>query len=128
MKVPPAVIPAGLPLNAQFVMSDVPPLMLERLMNVLRERFANRPGGSYSAQLFNAGRDRILKKIGEEATEVVIAAKDDAVAETAGSARDATRAALAEETADLVYHALVVLAERGLEPSAVIDVLRKRRR
>jgi phosphoribosyl-ATP pyrophosphohydrolase len=57
---------------------------------------------------------------------VLIAAKDDAAAELASSDRAVTRDALAEETADLVYHALVLLAERGVAPRAVIDVLRRR--
>ena len=64
----------------------------------------------------------------EEATEVLIAAKDDAAAEAGGSDRAATRDALAGETADLLYHALVLLAERGVPPSRVIDVLRGRAR
>ena len=58
--------------------------------------------GSYTAKLFAGGVDRIGKKIGEEATEVVIAAKN------------ADRAELVWETADLLYHALVLLAERGV--------------
>ena len=58
--------------------------------------------GSYTAKLFAGGVDRIGKKIGEEATEVVIAAKND------------DRAELVWETADLLYHALVLLAERGV--------------
>ena len=64
----------------------------------------------------------------EEATEVLIAAKDDAAAEVAGHDRSETQPALAGETADLVFHALVLLAERGASPSAVIDVLRGRHR
>ena len=62
----------------------------------------------------------------EEATEVLIAAKDDDAAESADADRTATRDALAGETADLLYHALVLLAERGVPPSAVIDILRGR--
>jgi phosphoribosyl-ATP pyrophosphohydrolase len=64
----------------------------------------------------------------EEATEVLIAAQDAAAAEDSGGDRSGTRAALAGEAADLVFHALVVLAERAVEPSAVIDVLRGRHR
>ena len=62
----------------------------------------------------------------EEATEVLLAAKDDAALEAAGRDRDPTRAALAGESADLIYHSLVLLAERGLPPSAVIAALRAR--
>jgi phosphoribosyl-ATP pyrophosphohydrolase len=64
----------------------------------------------------------------EEATEVLIAAKDDAVAEASGSDRSATQAALTGEAADLLYHALVLLAERDVPPSDVVDVLRARHR
>ncbi len=68
------------------------------------------------------------RKVTEEATEVLIAAKDDAAAEAAASDRTSTRDAVAGEAADLLYHALVLLAERGVSPSAVIDVLRGRHR
>jgi phosphoribosyl-ATP pyrophosphohydrolase len=57
-----------------------------------------------------------------------MAAKDDAAAESGGGDRTATRHALAGEVADLAYHALVLLAERGVPPSDVIDVLRARQR
>ena len=63
------------------------------------------------------------RKVAEEATEVLLAAKNDEAAEAAGSDRAATHGALAGEAGDLLYHALVLLAERGMEPSAVIDVL-----
>ena len=56
-----------------------------------------------------------LRKVTEDATEVLLAAKDDAAAEATGADRSACRAALAREAADLVYHTLVLLAERGLE-------------
>ena len=62
----------------------------------------------------------------EEATEVLLAAKDDAVAERTGADRSATRAALAGEAADLLYHALVLLAERAVSPAEVIAALRAR--
>ena len=88
----------------------------------------SRPVGSYTAQLLAAGVDGPARKVTEEATEVLMAAKDDAVAEAAGSDRTALRRALAGEAADLLYHALVLLAERGLPPSAVIDRLRERHR
>jgi phosphoribosyl-ATP pyrophosphohydrolase len=66
------------------------------------------------------------RKVAEEATEVLLAAKNDAAAEAAGDDRTATQALLAGEAGDLLYHALVLLAERGLQPGAVIDVLRNR--
>ena len=64
---------------------------------------------------------RSRRKVTEEATEVLLAAKDDAAAEASRRRSTATRDALAGEAADLLYHALVLLAERGLAPSAVID-------
>ncbi len=72
------------------------------LARTIAARKANPVEGSYTAKLFAGGVDRIGKKIGEEATEVVIAAKN------------ADRGELVWETADLLYHALVLLAERGV--------------
>lgn len=101
---------------------------LEELWTTIADRAATRPPGSYTAELLTSGVDAAGRKVTEEATEVLIAAKDDAAAEAAGADRTATHVALAGETADLVYHALVLLAERGAAPSAVIDVLRGRHR
>jgi phosphoribosyl-AMP cyclohydrolase / phosphoribosyl-ATP pyrophosphohydrolase len=101
---------------------------LETLWSTIQARATERPVGSYTAELLNAGVDAPARKVAEEATEVVMAAKDDATAESAGRDRSATRDALAGEVADLAYHALVLLAERGLAASAVIEVLRARRR
>jgi len=100
---------------------------LETLWATIADRAASRPAGSYTARLLSVGVDGPGRKVTEEATEVLMAAKDDAVAEAAGLDRTALRAALAGEAADLLYHALVLLAERGLPPSAVIDRLRERR-
>ncbi|HEY4440492.1 MAG TPA: bifunctional phosphoribosyl-AMP cyclohydrolase/phosphoribosyl-ATP diphosphatase HisIE [Candidatus Elarobacter sp.] len=72
------------------------------LARTIAARKANPVEGSYTAKLFAGGVDRIGKKIGEEATEVVIAAKND------------DRTELVWETADLLYHTLVLLAERGI--------------
>jgi phosphoribosyl-ATP pyrophosphohydrolase/phosphoribosyl-AMP cyclohydrolase len=101
---------------------------LEGLWSTITSRAAERPTGSYTAGLLDGGVDAAGRKVTEEATEVLLAAKDDAVAERAGADRAATRDALAGETADLLYHALVLLAERGIAPSSVIDVLRDRAR
>jgi phosphoribosyl-AMP cyclohydrolase / phosphoribosyl-ATP pyrophosphohydrolase len=101
---------------------------LETLWSTIEARATERPEGSYTSELLNGGVDASARKVAEEATEVVLAAKDDATAESTGRDRSATRDALAGEVADLAYHALVLLAERGLAPSAVIDVLRARRR
>ena len=99
---------------------------LETLWRTIAERAAARPAGSYTTSLLEGGVDATSRKVTEEATEVLLAAKDDATAEASGADRTGTRAALAGETADLLYHALVALAERDLPPSAVIDVLRAR--
>ncbi len=99
---------------------------LEALWATIEDRAATRPEGSYTARLLAAGVDGPTRKVAEEATEVLMAAKDDAVAEIAGVDRSGTRRALAGEAADLLYHVLVVLAERGLPPARVIDRLRER--
>jgi phosphoribosyl-ATP pyrophosphohydrolase/phosphoribosyl-AMP cyclohydrolase len=99
---------------------------LETLWKTIAARAATRPDGSYTARLLAVGVDGPARKVVEEATEVLMAAKDDATAEAAGADREPTRAALAGEAADLLYHALVVLAERGLPPSIVIARLRAR--
>jgi phosphoribosyl-ATP pyrophosphohydrolase/phosphoribosyl-AMP cyclohydrolase len=99
---------------------------LETLWGTIVSRAADRPDGSYTASLLEGGVDAASRKLTEEATEVLLAAKNDATAEATGADRDGTREALAGEAADLVYHALVLLAERNLEPSAVIEVLRFR--
>ncbi len=99
---------------------------LESLWTTIASRAAERPAGSYTTSLLESGVDATARKVTEEATEVLIAAKDDAVAERAGADRGATRAALAGETADLLFHALVLVAERDLPPAMVMDTLRQR--
>lgn len=101
---------------------------LETLWATIADRAAGRPEGSYTARLLSDGVDAVARKVTEEATEVLIAAKDDAAAETVGADRAETRKALAGEAADLVYHALVLLAERELPPSAMVEALRARHR
>jgi phosphoribosyl-ATP pyrophosphohydrolase/phosphoribosyl-AMP cyclohydrolase len=101
---------------------------LETLWSTIAARAAERPDGSYTARLLAGGVDTAARKVTEEATEVLMAAKDDAAAEAAGTDRESTRAALAAETADLLYHALVVLAERDVEVAATIEALRGRHR
>jgi phosphoribosyl-ATP pyrophosphohydrolase/phosphoribosyl-AMP cyclohydrolase len=99
---------------------------LDELWVTVESRAAHRPAGSYTASLLAGGVDATSRKVSEEATEVVLAAKDDAAAETAGADRAATGAALAGEVADLLFHALVLLAERGVPPAAMFDILRAR--
>lgn len=84
------------------------------LASTIEERHASRPEGSYTATLFSGGVDRIGKKIGEEATEVVIAAKN------------ADRGELVWETSDLLYHLLVLLTERRVTLDEIGDELARR--
>jgi phosphoribosyl-ATP pyrophosphohydrolase/phosphoribosyl-AMP cyclohydrolase len=84
------------------------------LASTIADRRANPPEGSYTAKLFEGGVDRIAKKIGEEATEVVIAAKNN------------DRAELVWETSDLLYHTLVLLAERSVSLDEIGDELARR--
>jgi phosphoribosyl-ATP pyrophosphohydrolase/phosphoribosyl-AMP cyclohydrolase len=93
--------------------------VLGRLARVIRERHRARPEGSYTAELFEGGVDRIARKVGEEATEVVIAAAKGEGGEP-GS--------LAEESADLLYHLLVLWQAAGLDPADVAEVLKRRDR
>ena len=99
---------------------------LETLWETIASRAAARPDGSYTARLLDGGVDAVGRKVTEEATEVLVAAKNDAIAEAAAAPREATRAALSGEVADLLYHALVLLAERDVPPSDVIAILRSR--
>lgn len=102
--------------GARSCFVGVPSLPLDALMSVLRQRYEERPEGSYSSYLFNEGRDKILKKVGEEATEVVIAAKGD------------DRERLVSEVADLVFHLSVLLLDEGIGWAPVMEELRKRGR
>ncbi len=99
---------------------------LESLWATISERAAARTAGSYTVKLLDGGVDLAGRKVAEEATEVLLAAKNDEAAEAAGTDRGETRGLLAGEAGDLLYHALVLLAERGLEPRAVLEVLRGR--
>jgi phosphoribosyl-ATP pyrophosphohydrolase/phosphoribosyl-AMP cyclohydrolase len=96
---------------------------LEALWSTIADRVERRPTGSYTAGLLEGGVDAVGRKVTEEATELLLAAKDDAVSST-----EATRAALAGEAADLLYHALVLMAERGVPPANVVAILRERHR
>ena len=104
--------------GAMSCFAELPPpaLDLDRLMQVLRDRREKRPEGSYSAYLFNEGTDKILKKIGEEATEVVIAGKGD------------SKDRLVSEMTDLVFHLAILMTEAGVEWADVGNELRKRER
>lgn len=88
--------------------------MLPELFAIIQERKQNLPPGSYTASLFAAGEDEILKKVGEEAMEVVLAGKGQ------------SDRRLIEESADLLYHLFVLLAHRGVTLADVEDELRRR--
>ena len=98
---------------------------LEQLWATIAERAATRPEGSYTARLLQRGVDGPGRKVAEEAVEVLMAAKDDAVAQ-ATNAPERDQGPLAGEMADLVYHLLVLAAERGLPPAQLIATLRER--
>jgi len=88
--------------------------ILHQLADVLEQRKTAEADSSYVASLYAKGLDSILKKVGEEATETVIAGK--------GGSNDE----LIYETADLWFHSMVLLAERGLGPEAVLTELARR--
>jgi phosphoribosyl-ATP pyrophosphohydrolase/phosphoribosyl-AMP cyclohydrolase len=99
---------------------------LETLWATINSRAGADPEASYTARLLAGGVDAPARKVAEEAVEVVMAAKDDAVADA--ERHPLTRDALTGEVADLLYHTLVVLRERGMQPSEVIARLRERHR
>jgi phosphoribosyl-ATP pyrophosphohydrolase/phosphoribosyl-AMP cyclohydrolase len=99
---------------------------LERLWATIEERARTRPPDSYTSSLLDEGVDAVVRKVAEEATEVVIAAKDDDAAERSGAERPQEE--LAGELADLLYHSLVLCAERGLPPAEVMAALKARHR
>lgn len=88
--------------------------VLQQLAKVLEARKGASPDSSYVASLYDKGLDAILKKIGEEATETVMAAKDG----------DADK--IVYEVADLWFHSLILLAQQGLNPQQVLDELARR--
>ena len=95
--------------------------VLSRLADVIESRKGGDPDKSYVARLFHKGTDAILKKIGEEATETVMAAKDMAVAPS-----ETHRQALVGELADLWFHSMVAMAHLGLKPGDVVGELARR--
>jgi len=88
--------------------------VLERLADVIDQRRQGDPDKSYVARLFHKGTDAILKKVGEEATETVMAGKDG------------DRAQIVYEVADLWFHSLIALAQYGLRPADVLAELTRR--
>ena len=92
--------------------------LLDRVAATIESRKGGDPSSSYVAKLFSKGDDAILKKIGEEATETVMAAKDARVS------GDASK--VLYECADLWFHSLVLLAQFDLTPQQVLDELARR--
>ena len=88
--------------------------MLQELFAIIQDRKANPKPGSYTNSLFDAGLPRIVQKVGEEGTEVVVAALSQ------------ENERLIEEIADLTYHVLVLMAAKGITPANVAGELEKR--
>jgi phosphoribosyl-ATP pyrophosphohydrolase/phosphoribosyl-AMP cyclohydrolase len=84
------------------------------LWRTIASRAQERPSGSYTAELLNAGVGAVARKVGEEGVEVAVAALDE------------SDERVLEEAADLLYHLYVLLAARGLDPAQVEDVLARR--
>ncbi|HYK21446.1 MAG TPA: bifunctional phosphoribosyl-AMP cyclohydrolase/phosphoribosyl-ATP diphosphatase HisIE [Pyrinomonadaceae bacterium] len=94
--------------------SEIDPL-IEQLYQLIESRQRERPAGSYTTYLFEAGLDKILKKLGEESAETIIAAKND------------VNEPLVSEVSDLIYHLLVLLVARGVTLDAIAAELKRRR-
>jgi len=91
-------------------------MTLEELYNIILSRKDTLPADSYVASLFRSGDDRLIQKVGEEATEVVIAAKNK------------DKARLVSEVADLTFHTLVLLVARGITCEDIQNELEKRKK
>ena len=89
---------------------------LSELYEVVLKRKVNRVEGSYTSYLFDKGLDKILKKVGEESAEVIIAAKNDDKSE------------LVYEISDLLYHLTVLMVEKGVDYKDIDEELEKRRK
>lgn len=87
---------------------------LESLYDLIASRKASLPEGSYTTYLFTKGLDKILKKVGEEASEVIIASKNDDKQELVG------------EMTDLLYHVMVLMVEKGVTGKDILDELGRR--
>lgn len=93
----------------------LPGAVLAELETIVADRDQTRPGDSYTVSLLEAGEDRVLEKLGEECTELLIAAKND------------DRESLLAETGDLLYHLLVLLCEKDVSLRALTALLNDRR-
>lgn len=100
--------------NTEYVADDVTPFSYEGLYDMIEGRKTQPKEGSYTTYLFDKGMDKILKKVGEECTEVIIAAAKNDREETVF------------EIADLAYHVMVMMVEQGIELKDVMTELAKR--
>lgn len=100
--------------NYLFVSSEIKEFSFEKLYALINNRKAEKKEGSYTTYLFEKGIDKILKKVGEESTEVIIAGKSGNKEETVF------------ELADLTYHAFVLMVEMGITPADIFAELAKR--
>ena len=92
---------------------------LQKLEKILEDRKSQNPSDSYTAKLIQDGKDRILRKIGEEAAELIIAAKNH-------PSLKESRSELVCEASDLIYHFLVLLVHENIPFQEVLDELEKR--
>ena len=116
-----SVVPAGPACHTgnetcffESIVENSAPFTIGGLMQLILGRKTDKKEGSYTTYLFEKGRDKILKKVGEEATEVIVAGKADDKAETI------------YELADLMYHALVLMADMGISVDDVMKELASR--
>ncbi len=89
--------------------------MIDELFDVIEARKRARPDDSYTVKLLDAGAAHVARKVGEEALEVMVAAMNE------------SDERLLEECADLIYHVLVLLSVKGLDPDQLFEVLNRRR-
>src|SRR5207249_1441298 len=89
-------------------------ILLQNLFKLIQERKDQRPEGSYTTYLFDSGLDKILKKVGEESAETIIAAKNE------------DRKSLSSEISDLLYHLLVLMVERDVSLQDILNELGQR--
>jgi len=89
-------------------------ILLDELYRLIEDRKLKRPEGSYTTYLFNAGLDKILKKVGEESAETIIAAKNHSTQQ------------MASEISDLLYHLLVLMSERDVRLEDIFNELKQR--
>ncbi|WP_304331230.1 bifunctional phosphoribosyl-AMP cyclohydrolase/phosphoribosyl-ATP diphosphatase HisIE [Brachyspira innocens] len=100
--------------NDVFSKEDYKDFSIDKLYKLIKERKINQTEGSYTTYLFNSGIDKILKKVGEECTEVIIGAKNDSNKETI------------YEISDLLYHTLVLMVEKNITINDIKEELANR--